>query len=161
MNANAVTPILATLLSELVHGAPSTAAYVLNRGDRGMLRSLDRLSADSASTIVAAGSSIAAHVDHLRYGISLMNRWADGEDPWGSADWSASWSRVTVNDAEWTERRAQLRTEVERWLRAIPAPRDVSETELTGMIGSVVHLAYHIGAIRQMDRSIRGPSAND
>jgi hypothetical protein len=68
---------------------------------------------------------------------------------------------VTVNDAEWTERRAQLRTEVERWLRAIPAPRDVSETELTGMIGSVVHLAYHIGAIRQMDRSIRGPSAND
>jgi hypothetical protein len=161
MNTTAVKPVIAMLLSELVHGAPSTGAYILNRGDPGMLRSLDGLSASAASTIVSGGSSIAAHVDHVRYGISLMNRWAHGENPWDSADWTASCSRVAVNEAEWAERRAQLRTEVERWLRAIPATRDVSETELAGMIGSVAHLAYHLGAIRQMDRSMRGPSAND
>jgi hypothetical protein len=31
--------------------------------------------------------------------------------------------------------------------------------ELNGVIASVAHLAYHLGAIRQIDRAIRGPSA--
>lgn len=30
---------------------------------------------------------------------------------------------------------------------------------LTGAFGFVAHLAYHFGAIRQIDRSVRGPSA--
>lgn len=29
--------------------------------------------------------------------------------------------------------------------------------ELTGMIGSIAHLAYHLGAIRQIDKQTRGP----
>jgi len=29
------------------------------------------------------------------------------------------------------------------------------------MAGSVVHLAYHLGAIRQIDRATRGPTAED
>jgi hypothetical protein len=28
---------------------------------------------------------------------------------------------------------------------------------LLGIIGSVAHLAYHMGAIRQIDRATRGP----
>jgi hypothetical protein len=31
--------------------------------------------------------------------------------------------------------------------------------ELNGVIASVAHLAYHLGAIRQIDRSIQGPKA--
>lgn len=30
---------------------------------------------------------------------------------------------------------------------------------LNGAIGSIAHLAYHLGAIRQIDRGTRGPSA--
>ena len=30
-------------------------------------------------------------------------------------------------------------------------PRDVDEIELNGMIGSIAHLAYHLGAIRQIN----------
>jgi len=29
------------------------------------------------------------------------------------------------------------------------------------VVGSIAHLAYHVGAIRQIDLSARGPSAND
>jgi hypothetical protein len=29
--------------------------------------------------------------------------------------------------------------------------------ELNGMIGSIAHLAYHLGAIRQIDYTLRGP----
>lgn len=30
-------------------------------------------------------------------------------------------------------------------------------SELSGVIGSIAHLAYHLGAIRQIDKSSRGP----
>lgn len=33
--------------------------------------------------------------------------------------------------------------------------------ELNGVIASIAHLAYHVGAIRQIDLSAKGPSAND
>jgi hypothetical protein len=71
MNTREITGTLSTLLSELVEGAPAGGAYMLNAGDEGLLRSLDRLSAAEASALTTTGSSIAAHVDHVRYGLSL------------------------------------------------------------------------------------------
>lgn len=66
-----------------------------------------------------------------------------------------------MSDAEWERLRAGLREEAHRWLEALRAPREVKEVELNGMIGSIAHLAYHLGAIRQIDRTARGPAAND
>ena len=40
---------LALLFAELTDGAPPDAAYMLNPGDAGLLRSLDALSAEAAS----------------------------------------------------------------------------------------------------------------
>ena len=81
------------LFSELMHGVSRTGGFMLNVGDHGLLRSLERVSAAEASALTRTGSSIAAHVDHLRYGLSLMNRWSQGENPFGSADWRASWRK--------------------------------------------------------------------
>lgn len=68
---------LTTLFGELVDGAkPGGDAFVLNSGDAGLLRSLDELSAAAASRSVQGGATIAAHAQHVRYGLSLMNRWA-------------------------------------------------------------------------------------
>lgn len=152
---------LETLFAELVDGASRPDAYMLNRGDVGLLRSLDRLSAAAASQTPAGGSSVAAHADHLRYGLSLMNRWAAGEDPFGDADYSLSWRKTTVTDAEWARLRAALGDEAHRWLATLGTPREVSDVELNGMVGSVAHLAYHLGAIRQIARTARGPAATD
>ena len=41
----------------------------------------------------------------------------------------------------------------------LETPRELSPMELNGVIASVAHLAYHLGAIRQIDRSIQGPKA--
>jgi len=161
MNTTDLTSPLATLLSELVDGTPPTGGYMLNKNDVGLLRVLDRLSAAEASAIVNGGSSIAAHVDHVTYGISLMNRWAAGENPWKTADWAASWKRTSVTDEGWEESRRALADQLRQWLAVIKEPRELKETELTGMISTIAHLAYHLGAIRQMDRKIRGPSANN
>lgn len=161
MNTRELGNTLPTLFGELVDGASLTEAYMINRGDSGLLGSLDKLSATAASKLTPNGSSIAAHVDHLRYGLSLMNRWATGENPFDDADWTASWRKTRVSAVEWKELRARLADEAHRWLDALRKPRDIAETDLNSVIGSIAHLAYHVGAIRQIDLSARGPSAND
>ena len=50
-----------------------------------------------------------------------------------------------------------MRDETRRWTQALSSPRDVTDIELTGMIGSIAHLGYHIGAIRQIHKDTRGP----
>src|SRR5690349_16207037 len=127
MNTKDFAGSLATLFSELVEGAPRSGAYMLNAGDPGLLRSLETLPAAAASAPTATGSSIAAHVDHLRYGLSLMNRWSNGDDPFTDADWSASWKQTTVSEDEWRKLRADLRAEATRWLNALRTPREVRE----------------------------------
>jgi hypothetical protein len=159
MNTGDVTTTLTTLFSELVNGVPTGGdAYMLNAGDDGLLRSLDKLSAQAASALTPTGSSIAAHTDHLRYGLSLMNRWSTGENPFAGADWGASWKKTTVSDAEWQARRSELRAETTRWLEALRTPREVQPIELNGIVGSIAHLAYHLGAIRQINQTARGPA---
>jgi hypothetical protein len=37
----------------------------------------------------------------------------------------------------------------------------VEDVELSGMIGSIAHLAYHLGAIRQISSDARGPAEGD
>ena len=157
MNTKDITGTLGTLLAELIDGASKEGGYMLNPGDEGLLRSLDKLSAADASALTPTGSSIAAHVDHVRYGLSLMNRWSQGENPFESADWKPSWTRTRVSEPEWQQRVAELRAETARWLGVVRAPREVDEVELNGMIGSIAHLAYHLGAIRQINQSARGP----
>jgi hypothetical protein len=159
VNTIEIAPSLTTLFVELVDGPPATGAYVLNHGDPGLLRSLDKLDAAAASRVHAGGSSIAAHVDHLRYGLSLFNRWAAGGNPWADADWSVSWRKTSVSETEWKQLRADVSEEARRWADAIGRPRDINGVELNGIVGSIAHLAYHIGAIRQIDRAARGPSA--
>jgi hypothetical protein len=158
MNTSAISNCLATLFGELVNGSSTSGGYMLNANDVGLLRSLERLSAQAASATTRTGSSIAAHTDHVRYGLSLLNRWSAGENPFESADWKASWRKTTVSDAEWKDLRARLREEASRWLEVLRTPREVDDTELNGFIGSIAHLAYHLGAIRQIDHAARGPA---
>jgi hypothetical protein len=102
------------------------------------------------------------NVDHLHYGLSLLNRWAIGSaPPWPDTDWTVSWRKNVVSDIEWRYLRDALRHEVDAWVDALRTPRELSDVEAAWMGGSVAHLAYHMGAIRQIDRGTRGPTADD
>jgi hypothetical protein len=153
---------LALLFSELIDG-PKDQCYVLNAGDSGLLRSLDGLSAAAVSAIPPnGGASIAAHVDHVLYGLQLLNRWVAGEEnPWRDADWTASWRRTTVDEAQWALLRERFGTEARRWREMLAQVGELEGVALNGAIASIAHLAYHVGAIRQIDRSSRGPSAEE
>jgi hypothetical protein len=158
MRTNDISPTLERLFSELVHGSSSSGAFILNSGDVGLLRSLDKISAADASRSVNGGATLAAHAQHVRYGLSLMNRWAkEGGNPFADAKWDEAWKTSAVNASEWDAIRNGLREESTDWLQVLKTPREVAEVELSGMMGSVAHLAYHVGAIRQIHKDARGP----
>lgn len=147
------------LFSELTEGAPDRGgAFILNSGDVGLLRSLDKVPAADASRAVNGGATIAAHAQHLRYGLSLTNRWAtDGGNPFADAKWDEAWKVSAVSEPQWEEIRRGLRDESQRWLDALGSARELTGIGLTGMIASIAHLAYHLGAIRQIAQRARGP----
>jgi len=164
MNTRELVAPMVTLMTELVSGSPDVTrgTFMLNRGDPGLLQSIERLSAVDASHCSNGGASIAAHVDHLRYGLALLNRWAAGEDqPWKNADWTQSWKLGPLDEATWRSLVGDLRREAERWIAALGTPRDLEPDELNWTVGSIPHLAYHLGAIRQIDRAARGPTAEE
>jgi hypothetical protein len=150
------------VLQEVLQGASSTGGWVLNSGDRGLLRSLEALSAEEASrTGPAGGASAAAHADHLRYGLSLLNQVAPGVNPFAGADWTRSWKRTAVSEREWKQLLSELRSEAEGWSTRSPEMLLRGGPEATGTIAAVAHLAYHLGAIRQIAAGAKGPSAED
>jgi len=159
MRTTDISGVLARLFSELVDGAHAPGgAFMLNSGDVGLLASLAKLSAGDASRSVNDGATIAAHAQHVRYGLSLMNRWAaEGGNPFADATWDEAWKIRDVTAAEWDAIRHGLQEEAARWQQVLRAPREVADPELSGMIGSIGHLAYHLGAIRQIDAQTRGP----
>lgn len=151
-----VSSTIGLLFRELVDGRSSTEPYVLNEGDIGLLGSLDRLSADEASSALPTRVSVAAHVDHIRYSLHRLNGWASNTklEP---ADWVASWRRSRVSSAEWDDLRAELAREVRAWKDVLDRDGAVDDETLRSLASSVVHLAYHFGAIRQLSDTARGP----
>ena len=150
---------LAHLFSELVDGVTSSqGGFVLNQGDIGLTKSLDHLSAEDASRSTNDGATIAAHAQHVRYGLSLMNEWAaHGGNPFANAKWDEAWKIKAVGDDQWKEIRKGLADEAHRWNEVLKTPREATGIEFTGLMSSIAHLAYHLGAIRQIHKHTRGP----
>ena len=122
-----------TLLNVLVDGSGPEGSMVLNRNDPGLLKSLSLVSAEQASVIApSGGSSIAAHVDPLRYLLELLNRWSRGErDVFENAAFGTSWTRSTVSAEEWDARCEALAREAQAWAEPSTARRRAMVPELT------------------------------
>lgn len=150
---------LSHLFSELSDGVNSSlGGFILNTGDSGLLRSLEGLSAADASRSANDGATIAAHAQHVRYGLSLMNEWAArGGNPFANAKWDEAWKVNAVDEPQWAEIRNGLADETRRWVEVLKTPRETSGVEYSGMVASIAHLAYHFGAIRQIAKTARGP----
>jgi hypothetical protein len=96
-------------------------------------------------------TTIAAHADHVYFGLSILNRWAAGEaNPWAGADWNASWQRTTVTEDQWRTLRHGLRHEVEKWRKVIDTRTNWDNMAAAAALSTAAHTAYHFGAIRQI-----------
>lgn len=143
---------MSKLLTEVLDGPPGDEAFILNPGDPGLLRQLDTIDAEAASSRPMPGSTtVAAHVDHVCYGLSLLNRWIAGEvNPWATADWAESWKRGKVTPEQWASLRTRFRDEAARWQKGAAERTSWDDISAAGSLSSVAHTAYHMGAIRQI-----------
>ncbi len=143
---------LSNMLTEIFDGPPGTEAYLLNPGDPGLLRQLDTIDASAASKQPIPGKPpIAAHVDHVHFGLSILNRWAAGEaNPWAGADWNASWRRTTITQDQWRALRDGLRDESANWRKVVATRPSWDDMGAAAALSTAAHTAYHVGAIRQL-----------
>lgn len=148
------------MLIEIFEGPPGQEAYVLNPGDPGLLRQLDAIDAETASKQPIAGKpSIAAHVDHLHFGLVAMIRWAAGEpNPWDGLDWNASWRRNTLDEAQWRDLRDGLRREAERWRRVVESRESWDGMSASAALSTAAHTAYHLAdSLHQLPQPLDRP----
>jgi len=143
---------LQSLLAELFDGPAETECWILDGGTgKHLFGTLDGLDARQASARPVPGhASVAGHANHLRFSLELLNRWSRGENPFLDVDWQSSWSVQSVTDEEWRELLAALRAEADAWQAAVPQPREWERIAFTGAMASAAHVAYHLGAIRQL-----------
>ena len=159
--ATLLPQVLTGLFREVVFGPSGDMAFIVNPGDPGLVASLAALPASQASVRANGHPSVAGHVQHLRFGLSLLNRWAAGDaNAFADASFAESWSHQEVTEDSWRALRQALEDEATQWLARLDTPRVWDATTLSGFVSSVAHTAYHMGAIRQLVRWSGGTGAS-
>ncbi|MCW5887403.1 MAG: DinB family protein [Anaerolineales bacterium] len=118
--------------------------------NNALFATLDTISAEEASVPVGGKcASLAAQVAHTTFYIESFERYAfEGDD--SPRDWGDIWRRVEkVNAEEWQEYKNQLRAAYGRMQNVIRNNPDWNEDAIGGVLGVIVHSAYHLGEIRQ------------
>ena len=157
--AEVVIGAIAALFEEAYAGSKDASStwFTDNQPDAGVLGTLASLSAAEASVSLdgsgMAGSTIAAHVEHLRWSLALTNALIRGEQP--TASWEESWRVITVDAEGWSRLRDALSAEYRTLLQDMRQRSDLPAELVTPGISIVAHGAYHLGAIRQMVRQLK------
>jgi len=142
---------------EEILGHPAKAGgptFVLD-DDAGWTHSLKDLSAEAASRPIApGGTTIAAQTAHAAYYLERFEAIIANRHE--RADWPGSFRPASVDEGEWARQRERLFAVAQRvgaLMRGNPA---WSREHLGGALANLTHLAYHLGAVRQMLRVVRG-----
>lgn len=145
-----LTSSVQKLLVESFRGEEGGETWYLD--DEGLLATARSASAERASRgAVEGGATIAGHVEHVRWFVALLNAFARGERP--AVDWTESWSVRVVDDEAWRELLAALEREFEELHAHLGRGIDPEDAQrLMPVLATVVHVAYHVGAVRQLLR---------
>ena len=148
------------LLDEAFAGPadPGRTWVVSNEPHSGLLGTIDAVSAEEASRPpTPGGRTVASHVDHERFALDTARRWLSGEVP--NANWEESWRTSTVTEPMWFNLRADLRRAYDELRKTIESKQTWADMDLKGLAATAAHLTYHLGAIRQILKTIRTAAA--
>jgi hypothetical protein len=142
----------AYLLRETFEGSPEgqPSAY-LDRGV-GFFTTLSALTADEASREFGE-TTIAAQTEHAKFYLDRLCEFIGGRNE--RVNWEDSWLIETVNSAEWSALQTSMKKAYQDALKCL-ASVDSWDASKAGMaIGLIAHSAYHLGAIRQISKSVK------
>ncbi|NJD61013.1 MAG: hypothetical protein C3F13_01195 [Anaerolineales bacterium] len=158
MNTNDVIQSIITLFSEAYAGPPDPKStwFIDNEPDSGILGLIANVSALEASISTHRndpGTTIAAHVEHLRWSLANANRALQGEEYRGS--WKESWNTLQADETRWEQLKSELRGEYETLVENLRKQSELNGDYLTGVMALIPHAAYHLGTIRQQIERVR------
>ena len=103
------SPALARVFSELVLARPAGGIRPQPRGCGPLALARQAGGPPTPPKGINGGATIAAHAQHVRYGLSLFNRWAAaGGNPFADARWDEAWKISRVDEREWHEIRGRI-----------------------------------------------------
>ena len=134
----------------LVETFESVMGAYLDKGT-SLFETLAQISAQQASQPMGNCATIAAHVEHVRYYLQVLEDRMFGKDL-STVTWEQVWAEVnSVDAAEWDAMIEELRVTYERIKGHLDNAEDWQGiNELSSMLGIIAHSAYHLGEIRQM-----------
>jgi hypothetical protein len=133
-------------------GLPGQGTQYLDHAS-GIRNTLNALTAEQASRRPGGHPSIAAHTRHMNFHLRVTSEWILGDH--SKRDWVGSFEPQTVDEKEWAALMRELeasRLELIRVLSSLTPERFVEEG---AALGAITHLAYHLGAIRQLMHQVR------
>jgi len=158
MDTQTVIQSIITLFSEAYAGPPDPKStwFIDNEPDSGILGLIRGMSAAEASWSTKdgkPGTSVAAHVEHLRWSLANANRALEGQPYNGS--WKESWNTLAADEAAWDRLRNELKREYQTLVEHLQKQTDLPGDYLTGVMALLPHAAYHLGTIRQQIERFR------
>lgn len=125
-------------------------SFFLQKGT-GLLQTLDAITPEVASREPLPGApSIAAHCAHLDYYVRVNLNSIVGREQ--EVDWPSSWRVHSVGVGEWQALKKRLRSGYDDLLTSLSSLPAWEEESLSDSMAIVAHTAYHLGAIRQIQR---------
>jgi hypothetical protein len=117
----------------------------------GLFQTLDAITAEVASREPVPGApSIAAHCAHLDYYLRANHNSIVGREQ--KLDWPSSWQVRRVGVGEWEALKAGLRSGYDDLRKSLNALTTWGDDSVCDAIAIVAHTAYHLSAIRQIQR---------
>lgn len=145
---------IAELMRETFEGGrPGEGTQYLDQ-DSGIRATLKGLTAAQASLVIGKHPSIAGHVRHMIFHVKVAYEWIAGDHR--KRDWKGSFLPYAVTSEDWTKLLTEIeeaRTKYLQVLGTLPPDNLVSDG---GAMGVIAHLAYHLGAIRQLLPAAQG-----
>lgn len=140
------------ILRETFEGSPEgqPSAY-LDRGI-GFFPTLEKLSASDVSKDFG-GTTIAAQTEHAKFYLDRLCEFMAGRTE--TVNWEQSWLIETVNDREWDALRDAVRKSYENVLKTFAEIETWNQDNIGDAVAIIAHTAYHLGSIRQINKTVR------
>lgn len=146
-----INDVIVEFLEEVYDGPRHQHTWFITTApNTGLLGTINGINAEEASTpIIEKGTTIAAHVEHLRWSLHVANSFVRGENP--VMNWSESWQVRHVSSGEWALLVQELMREFNLLIQSLSSGiRWASDEQLREILALIPHAAYHLGAVRQM-----------
>jgi len=147
------TDALFVLLNETFEGSPAGKGSVYLDRSIGVFDVFENTSAENASQSLSKnGTTIAAHCEHLRFYLEVLNNYLNGD--FKIITWSDSWLTSAVDESEWNLLREKTETTYKTVNETLRKKDDWNVDMISVALGILAHSAYHLGAIRQIIKQL-------